>query len=126
MMLRQVGLKGAIDSGKFNAEIIDWFVALMRYTPTRSNEIRATPKVITPIKGINKAMLFTDELLARITSPVYCFWGQDDPNGGAETARQFVARLPHGTLELVPDAGHAPWIDEIERATKSTRAFLNG
>lgn len=126
MMLRQVGLKGAIDSGKFTAEMLEWFVALLRYTPTLLNEIRATPKVITPVKGLNRAMLFTDELLARVTSPVYCFWGEDDPNGGAETAKRFVARLPHGTLELVPDAGHAPWIDEPERATTSTRAFLNG
>jgi 2-hydroxy-6-oxonona-2,4-dienedioate hydrolase len=125
MMLRQVGLKGAIDSGKFNAEMLDWFVALLRYTPTMRNEIRATPKVIQPIKGLNQAMLFSDELLARVTSPVHCFWGEDDPNGGAETAKQFVARLPRCTLELIPDAGHAPWIDEPELATASTRAFLN-
>ena len=124
ILLRQVGLKGAIDSGKFNAQMLEWFVALMRYTPTMLNEIRATPRVITPIKGINKAMLFTDELLTRITSPVNCFWGENDPNGGAETARRFVARLPYGTLDLVPDAGHAPWIDAIERATESTRRFL--
>lgn len=126
MMLRQVGLKGAIDSGKFNAEMLDWFVALLRHTPTLLNEIRATPKVITPVKGLNRAILFSDELLARVTSPVYCFWGEDDPNGGAETAKQFAARLSHCTLELVPDAGHAPWIDEPERAMASTRAFLNG
>ncbi len=126
MMLRQVGLKGAIDSGKFNAEMLDWFVALLRYTPTMLNEIRATPKVIQPIKGINQAMLFTDDMLARVAGPVHCFWGEDDPNGGAETARQFVARLPSCTLELVPDAGHAPWIDETELAIASTRAFLNG
>ena len=126
MMLRQVGLKGAIDSGKFNAEMLEWFVALLRYTPTLLNEIRSSPKLITPVKGLNRAILFSDELLARVTSPVYCFWGEDDPNGGAETAKQFVARLPHCTLELVPDAGHAPWIDEPERATTSTRAFLNG
>ncbi len=126
MMLRQVGLKGAIDSGKFNAEMLDWFVALLRYTPTLRNEIRATPKMITPIKGLNRAMLFSDKLLAQVTSPVYCFWGEDDPNGGVETAKQFVTLLPHCTLELVPDAGHAPWIDEPERARASTRAFLNG
>ena len=126
MMLRQVGLKGALDSGKFNAEMLDWFVALLRYTPTLLNEIRATPKVITPVKGVNQEMLFTDELLAKITSPVHRFWGEDDPNGGAETAKQFVARLPHCSLELVPGAGHAPWIDETERATTSTLAFLNG
>lgn len=126
MMLRQVGLRGAIDSGKFNAEMLDWFMAVLRYTPTMLNEIRATPKVIQPIKGANQAMLFTDEMLARVTSPVYCFWGEDDPNGGAETAKRFVARLPHCTLELVPDAGHAPWIDETELAVESTRTFLNG
>ena len=126
LMLRQVGLKGAIDSGKFNAEMLDWFVALLRSTPTLANEIRSTPKVITPVKGVNEAMLFTDGLLDRVTSPTYCFWGEDDPNGGAETAKQFVARLPQCTLELVAHAGHAPWIDEPERATASTRAFLNG
>lgn len=126
MMLRQVGLKGAIDSGKFNAEMLDWFVALLRYTPTMLNEMRAAPQVIRPIQGLNQEMLFTDELLARVASPVYCFWGEDDPNGGAETAKQFAVRLPHCTLELVPDAGHAPWIDETDLATASTRAFLSG
>ena len=126
MMLRQIGLRDAIDSGKFNDEMLDWFMAVLRYTPTMRNEIRASPKVIQPIKGLNQAMLFTDEMLARVTSPVYCFWGEDDPNGGAETAKRFVARLPHCTLELVPDAGHAPWIDETELAISSTRAFLNG
>lgn len=124
MMLRQVGLKGAIDSGKFNDDMIHWFVALMRHTPTLLNEIQATPKVITPIAGVNEEILFTDELLGSVTSDVYCFWGEDDPIGGAETARRFVERLPNCTLELVPDAGHAPWIDEIDRATASTRAFL--
>ena len=126
MMLRHVGLKGAIDSGRFNADMLDWFVALLRYTPSLRNEIRATPKVITPLKGVNEEMLFTDELLGRVVSPVYCFWGEDDPNGGAATAREFAARLPQCTLELVPGAGHAPWIDETERATASTLAFLTG
>jgi 2-hydroxy-6-oxonona-2,4-dienedioate hydrolase len=126
MMLRQVGLRGAIDSGTFNAEMLDWFVALMRYTPTLRNEIRATPRMIRPIKGLNQAMLFTDEMLARVTTPVHCFWGEDDPNGGAATAKQFVTRLPDCTLELVPAAGHAPWIDKTELATASTRTFLNG
>jgi pimeloyl-ACP methyl ester carboxylesterase len=108
MMLRQIGLKGAIDSGKFDDMMLDWYVALLQHTPTLRNEIRSTPKIITPIKGLNQALLFTDEELSRISSPVHCFWGEDDPNGGAETAERFVARLPHATLELVADAGHAP------------------
>jgi 2-hydroxy-6-oxonona-2,4-dienedioate hydrolase len=124
MMLRQVGLKGAIDSGKFDDTMLDWYVALLRHTSTLRNEIRSIPKVITPIEGVNRAMLFTDDLLARVSSPVYCFWGEDDPNGGAETAQRFVSRLPNARLELVADAGHAPWIDEPDRAIASTLAFL--
>lgn len=126
VLLRQIGLKAAVDSGKFNAEMLDWFVALLRFTPTLLNEVRSTPKVITPLKGLNHAMLFTDELLACVTSPTHCFWGEADPMGGAETAKQFVARLPQATLELVPRAGHAPWIDEPGQAAASTRAFLDG
>jgi 2-hydroxy-6-oxonona-2,4-dienedioate hydrolase len=125
MLLRQVGLKGALASGRFTPDMLDWFVALLRHTPTLRNEIRATPKVIRPIAGLNREMLFTDELLARVASPVHCFWGEDDPNGGADTATAFAARLPQCTLELVPNAGHAPWIDETERAIASTRSFLS-
>lgn len=125
MVLRQVGLKAAIDSGKFTNAMLDWFVALHRGTPTLLNEIRSTPAIIKPIEGLNKDILFPDELLARVVSPVYFFWGEDDPIGGAAAARTFVPRLPDGTLELVPGAGHAPWIDEIDRAIESTCAFLN-
>ena len=51
MMLRQIGLRDAIDSGKFNDEMLDWFMAVLRYTPTMLNEIRASPKVIQTDQG---------------------------------------------------------------------------
>jgi pimeloyl-ACP methyl ester carboxylesterase len=39
--------------------------------------------------------------------PVWC---EHDPFGGVETAERLVARLPNASLELVPSAGHAPWL----------------
>ncbi len=125
VILRQVGLAAALRSGRFTDEMLDWFVALLTHTDSLRNEIESTPKVITPLAGLNTDMLFSDELLERATMPVSFFWGEDDPNGGAELGRRFAARLPNARFEAVAGAGHAPWIDEIDRAASSTRTFLD-
>jgi pimeloyl-ACP methyl ester carboxylesterase len=124
MALSSAGLRSAIRTGKFHAEAVDWMVSFMNETPSMQNEMRMQPKVITPIAGLNKAMLHPPELLSRLTMPIHLFWGEDDPNGGEETARLFVDQLPNATLEMVPGAGHAPWVDEPDRAAASTREFL--
>lgn len=124
MALSSAGLKSAIKTGKFHDEAVDWMVSVMNDTPTMQNEMRMQPKVITPFAGLNKAMLHPSELLARLTMPIHLFWGEDDPNGGEETARLLTAQLPNVTLEMVPRAGHAPWVDEPDRAAASTRRFL--
>lgn len=123
-LLRQVGLKRAIDTGTFSDEMIDWFLAVLRDTNTMANDLRSSPKIITPIRGFNERMLHTDELLARLTMPALFLWGDEDPNGGEAVAKEFVARLPNAQLEIIREAGHAPWIDELDLCTERTRAFL--
>ncbi len=124
MILRQVGLKGAVESGKFDDAMLDWFVSLLNNTDSMRNEIRSTPKVIRPIAGLNQAMLLERSLIERITMPVKFFWGEDDPNGGADVAQAFAAMFSDAELEMIPNAGHAPWIDEPERAAAATTEFL--
>lgn len=125
-LLRQIGLKRAIDTGRFDDEMIDWYLLLLRDTETMRNDIRSSPKVITPVRGLNERMLLTDELLARVTMPVLFLWGDEDPNGGAAVARAFAPRLPNAQLEIIPKAGHAPWIDELDLCAARIRAFLAG
>lgn len=124
MALSSAGLRSAIRTGKFHREAIDWMVSYMNDTPSMQNELRMQPEVITPIAGLNKEMLHSPELLCKLTMPVHLFWGEDDPNGGEVTARLLVAQLPNATLEMVPGAGHAPWVDEPDWAATSTREFL--
>jgi len=123
-MLRQIGLARAIQTGTFNGEMIDWFVSLLRDTDTMRNEIRSSPKVITPICGLNERMLLQSGLLSRVTMPVLFLWGDEDPNGGEDVARGFSARFPDAQLEVIPRAGHAPWIDEPDLCARRTQAFL--
>lgn len=124
-LLRQIGLRRAIDTGTFTDEMIDWFLALQRDTDTMANDLRSSPKVITPIKGLDERILHSDALLARVTMLTLFLWGDEDPNGGEEIAKEFVARLPNAQLEIIREAGHAPWIDELDLCTERTRAFLS-
>ena len=120
MLLRQIGLGRALDSGRFTQEFVDWYLALLRYTPTMRNELRTSPQVITPIRGMNDQVLLSGSLLAAVHAPVQFVWGDEDPNGGADIARPFVARLPDAALELMPGVGHAPWIDDPDHAAATT------
>jgi pimeloyl-ACP methyl ester carboxylesterase len=122
--LKQFGMSRAIKSGAFDEDMLEWAYALLRYTDTMTNEVRSSPKVVTPIRGINRELLLNDELLAKLTMPVLFLWGEDDPNGGAGVAQVFAPRLPNAELVVVPRAQHAPWIDDLETCVTHTRAFL--
>lgn len=124
-MLSQTGMKRAVATGTFDDDMIQWLLALLRETDTMGNDMRSSPDVVTPIRGHNRALLLTDELLARLTMPVLFLWGDEDTNGGAAVARELAPRLPAARLEIIPEAGHAPWIDELELCARRSREFLS-
>lgn len=123
-LLRQIGLKRAIDTGTFTEEMIDWYLSLQRDTDTMANDLHSSPKIITSLRGLNERMLHTDEILAKLTMPTLFLWGDEDPNGSELVAKKFVARVPNAQLAVIPQAGHAPWIDELDLCAERTRAFL--
>ena len=126
-MLRQVGLRRAIDSGRMGDAAIDWYHSLLRDTPTMRGEMAtAGGTAMRPIKGLDPGLLLDDELLARITAPTLFLWGDDDVFGGATTARRFAAGVPGAELRLLPGFGHAPWMDDAEAVAEPLRAFLAG
>jgi pimeloyl-ACP methyl ester carboxylesterase len=124
-MLRQAGLRRAIDTGRLDQVALDWCVSLLRDTDTMRNEVGVARLVVLPIRGANTDVVLGPELLARITTPVTLLWGDDDPFGGVDTAERFAAQLPNARLEMAPGAGHAPWVDDPERAAGVVRAALS-
>lgn len=122
LMLQQVGLRRAIESGTFDNEMIAWTLAVLKHTDTLRSE--TDNNTFITLRGANPDMLFTDAELRRVDMPVLLLWGDEDPNGGAAEAEAFAARLPDATLELVERAGHAPWIDELDFCVAKTREFL--
>jgi 2-hydroxy-6-oxonona-2,4-dienedioate hydrolase len=122
-LLKQIGLRGAVDSGRFGEVEIAWFRSLLRDTDTMRNEVSSAPPVVT-MRGLNNETLLPASLLSRVTAPVLLLWGEEDPMGGAAVARAFVDQLPDAQLDLLPHAGHAPWIDDPIDVADRMRAFL--
>ncbi|MEM7338077.1 MAG: alpha/beta hydrolase [Actinomycetota bacterium] len=123
--LKGFGLGNAIESGAFDDTMLDWAHALLRHTSTLANDLASSPKLFTPIRGQNRAVQLTDELLAQLTMPVLFLWGADDPNGGEAIARSFAPRLPDAELVVIDGAEHAPWLDAPEICGERTQAFLD-
>lgn len=124
MILRQLGLKRALASGRFTDQMFEWFLALLRDTDTLRNEQRSSPNLAT-VRGMNPAIEFNDELLKKVTTPTLLIWGDEDPIGGEDVAKPFAAKLPNATLNIAPQAGHAPWIDDPERTADLIREFFS-
>jgi pimeloyl-ACP methyl ester carboxylesterase len=122
-MLRQIGLRRAVDSGRFGSVEMAWFLSLLRDTDTMRNENDAAPRIVTK-RGFNEETLLPRVLLARVEAPSYFLWGDEDPMGGADIASAFVGLVPNAQLEVMPRAGHAPWMDDPDHVAERVGAFL--
>jgi len=124
MILKQLGLGRALDQGKVSDEFFEWFLSLLRDTDTMRNEIRSSPKLITPIHGQNPETILQSATLASVAMPTLFVWGAEDPLGGTEVAEPFVDQFPDASLEIVAGSGHAPWVDEPERVAQLIQDFV--
>lgn len=113
-ILRQLGMGDALADGRISPEMVDWFHALLRDTPTMRNETSYPAELIRKA-GTGPPMLLP-ELLGSIRCPVWFAWGEDDVFAGADAARAFVSPIPGARLELWAGTGHAPWMEHPDRA----------
>ena len=123
-MFKRIGLKRALETGKISDELISCYTALLKHTDTLKNEVEVGRWLMT-LKGLNPDIVLPSEVLSRISAPVYVLWGEDDPFGGPGAARAFADRLPNARLELLPQAGHAVWLDDPEHVAVAITDHLN-
>lgn len=122
-ILKQVGLRDALDNGAITDEFIACFRSLLNDTETMTNELEQGPPLITPIKGFNDTILIPDDVLASIELPTYFLWGTNDPMGGEAVARPFAEKVPGSRLEMM-SGGHAVWVDDPDHVAGSLSSFL--
>ncbi|MFD8866872.1 alpha/beta fold hydrolase [Streptomyces sp. NPDC059590] len=66
----------------------------------------------------------TRAALAACGSPVLLLAGEYDLNSPPESVAEFAELFPDATLVVQPGAGHYPWLDDADRFTATTAAFL--
>jgi pimeloyl-ACP methyl ester carboxylesterase len=65
------------------------------------------------------------ERFSQLTAPTLVIWGEHDPYIPTKFAALYSETLPNARLELLPDAGHWPWLDRPDVIDK-TANFLSG
>ncbi|HEV7919012.1 MAG TPA: alpha/beta hydrolase [Solirubrobacterales bacterium] len=64
--------------------------------------------------------------LDQIDAPTLVLWGEQDVYIASKFAKAYAERMPNATLELLPDAGHWPWIDRADTVDKAADFLLSG
>ena len=120
-----LGHAASLADGRIAPVEVEAYLALLRNTDTMRNEM-AAPRTIMNRAGKLHPHLLPDDLMSSITTPTLFLWGENDPFGGEAVARRLVDLMPNGVLEMLADAGHAPWLDELDYCAAATRRFLSG
>jgi pimeloyl-ACP methyl ester carboxylesterase len=123
MTFRRIGHGTSLDAGRITRADLDCYLAMLRYTETIRNEVAVARAFVSPFRGLGRTLL-PSALLARVETPIHFLWGGNDPFGDAETGHQLIRLLPHATLEVVTGAGHAPWLDDLDRCETAVRNHL--
>ncbi len=122
-LFKRLGQADALADGRITAADIDAYLSLLRDTDTMRNELAPVRALVSPRRGVRRLDL-DDDVLGRIRCPTLFIWGGHDPFGDADVARQLVPRIPKATLDLMPEAGHSPWLDDLDHCATAVEAFL--
>jgi pimeloyl-ACP methyl ester carboxylesterase len=124
-IMRQIGQGKSLDADKMPANLSDWYFALTKYTDT----MRQDGDTIFSVRakgGFDQSVALRADTLAKVTVPTHFLWGEDDAFGGEDVAHWIVGSMPDATLEMIPDSGHLPWLDEPRHIGQETARFLAG
>jgi len=63
--------------------------------------------------------------LERVSARTLVLWGSDDPIAPLRTALVLTHRIPHSHLEIIPNAGHSPMVDQPQSFRNHLLHFLH-
>ena len=112
MSLRQMGHSATLAEGRLRPAMFDWMHAWQRDTATMANDAAMIIACGTWRGGFDPDLDLTTDQLGQITVPVHLCFGADDPVGGRDVGDALVSALADASLDLLPGAGHLPWLDD--------------
>jgi pimeloyl-ACP methyl ester carboxylesterase len=122
MLLRLMASMGERDTIVRYPELIESLVAAARDPIASAANLAELRAIMSPLGFRPSARLDPDEL-RRLTVPALLIWGDRDPVGAAEVAREAARLMPRAQLELLP-AGHVPYLGHPQWVAELLTAFV--
>jgi pimeloyl-ACP methyl ester carboxylesterase len=122
LLLRLMASMGEKDTIVLYPELIQSLVAAARDPVASAANLAELRAVITPIGFRSSARIDPNEL-RRLNVPTLLLWGDHDPVGTADVARETARLIPRAQLQLLP-AGHVPYLGHPQLVSESLAAFV--
>lgn len=122
LLLRLMASMGEEDTIVHYPELIESLVAAARDPIASAANLAELRAIISPLGFRPSARMDPDEL-RRLNVPTLLIWGDHDPVGAVEVARETARLIPRARLELLP-AGHVPYLGHPQRVAELLTMFI--
>ena len=122
LVVRLMASMGERDTIVRYPQLIESLVAAARDPIASATNLAELRAIISPIGFRPSARMDPDDL-RRLTVPTLLIWGDHDPVGSAEVARETARLMPRAQLELLP-AGHVPYLGHPQRVAELLTSFI--
>ena len=122
--LTGMGHARSLQADRIPAPMLEWVRAWLRDTDTMRNEAAMIVACGNRRDGFDPSLEQDEHVLGAIDVPCRVVIGTDDVVGGEPVARALAAALPRCDVEVMPGAGHLPWLDDPALVARSIAAFV--
>jgi pimeloyl-ACP methyl ester carboxylesterase len=122
LIVRLMASMGEQDAIVRYPELIESLVAAAKDPINSAANLAELRAIISPIGFRPSARIDPDEL-RRLDVPTLLIWGDHDPVGTAEVARETATLMPRAQLELLT-AGHVPYLGHPQRVAELLTTFI--
>jgi pimeloyl-ACP methyl ester carboxylesterase len=123
LLVRLMASMGEKDTIVRYPELIESLAAAARNPIASAANLAELRAIISPI-GFRPSARITPDELRRLTVPTLLIWGDHDPVGTAEVARETARLMPRAQLELLR-AGHVPYLGHPQRVSELLSTFIS-
>lgn len=80
-------------------------------------------RTVTNLRGWRPRLMMCDDM-ARLPIPTLFVWGDADAFAPPSSGQDMATRMPEAHAEVIPDAGHLPYLDQPDAVADSITGFL--
>jgi pimeloyl-ACP methyl ester carboxylesterase len=119
-----IGHAAAVEDGRIPDAYWDWYDRLLHDTGSWRDEFASYGAFSRWSMSYGPEVEISVDDLSTIARPTQLVWGGRDSYGGPEAAEHMAAAMPDARLELMPEAGHLPWLDDPAAVGAMMDGFL--